>query len=619
MAPMMRRLFLVLVSSAAALACPRPDASLQPDRAAPRDAGPAVDPEVAAVSSALIVLERDVAAVKKATEDALWTHWTTGAPIDTSVQAAARAALVTPERLELLQRARQLGVDDPRALDHLEAFLLTEKAALALAADTEALTSLEGSLTFPFEGKEVRWHDLNRLLAAEKSALKRKALWAASLPAAEKLDAALAARDEKLAALVAPRRPFEVYALQRDLEPEAMRRVAEGVLTLTSEPWRLTLERLNAADTKLPVASLSRADLPRLMRVPAEVEVAFDKKTFAPRAIEVLSGLGLYGRPGLTLELSDSSKKHPLPLTVAPGGAADVRVSVRPLGGLRDQQLVMSELGVALALRHAATGRLAFDRLGDPALAQASGELLALLPLEPAWLEALGVQAAAQKAVIDAAATQRLFLVRRAAAAFLARLDAVESSDAQARARAAAIFTRALGVAHTEADLVRLRVDTDDALRSASTLRSMLLAESLRQSLVSAYGAHWFTQTASGEALVELWRPGTSSPIEARIAPLGDALTAFWQRTLSFTPVGQPLDGGVVVSEWPTPREPVERPMSTVRPWPRPIGPRAEEAGPPPRDGATVTPRPPALRWVPRPWPQRNERKLDLGDAGTAP
>jgi hypothetical protein len=607
------RFALVAFACASVLACPRPESSVQPDRATtPVDAGVAVDPEREALRTDVARLEWELAQATKQVDEALWVHWTTGASFD-----GGAPMLASPERLALLQRALDLAVDEPRALEHLERALRAE--SIGALSDRESIATLEAGLTFPFEGKEVRWRDLNRLLATEKSALKRKALWTASLSAAVTLDAALTQRDEKVAAALAPVRAFDLHAQQRDVEPESMRRIAEGVLTLTSEAWRLTLERLNAADTKLPVASLTRADLPRLMRVPADVELAFDKKVLAPRAVEVLSGLGFYGRPGLTLDLSDASKKHPLPLTVAPGGSTDVRVSVRPLGGLRDQQLLLSELGVALSLRHAATGRFVFDRLGDPALAQASGELLALLPLEPAWLEASGLQPPVHQAILDAAATQRLFTLRRAAASYLARLDAVERSDPQSRLRAAAIFTRALGVTHTEADMVRLRIDTDDALRSATTLRAMLLAESLRQSLVSAYGSGWFREKATGEALQELWRPGTSIPAEARIAPLGDALTAFWQRTITLTPVGQPRDGGVVVGEWPTPREAPEREMSTARPWPRPIGPReALDGGRQVRDWPIVPERTVMPRWVPRPWPQVPLRKLQFEDAGVS-
>jgi hypothetical protein len=419
--------------------------------------------------------------------------------------------------------------------------------------------------------------------------------------------------------VLAPRSPFAVDAELRDIEPEAMRRIAEGVLILTEAAWRRTIERLNAADTKLPVASLTRADLPRLLRVPADVELAFGKKELGPRAVAAMGALGFYGRPGLTLDLSEAVKKNPLPLTVTPGGPSDVRTSFRPLGGLRDQQLLFSEVGVALALQHVATGKFEDERLGDSSLAQASGELFASLVGEEAWLEQQGLTGAPRRAVVDAFQTLRLFQARRASAAFLVRLDCVERSDADARQRAAALFTRAFGVAHTEADMARMRIDSDDAWRSATTVRAMLIADVLRDRLNEHAGAPWFTSEPAGRALGELWSAGTSVPVEERVAPLGDAIGAFARRSEELNP-STPSDGGWTIAEWGQPRGPAQRPFSTARPWPRArIGydggtPFAPDGGWimrewPERKGPVQRP------WVLRPWPQRHQlaREPDAG------
>ena len=575
--------------------------------AAAPDAG-VVDPELARLRAQATSVSNDTRDWSRAVDTALWSHWTSGAPIDWAALNTKRDALLTTERLSLLKRALERGADDQLALEHLSVFLEAEAVSRSAAAEADAVATLLSTLTFTLDGKDVRWSDLNRLLATEKSALKRKALWTASLPAAEKLDAALAARDAKRAEALAPKTVFAFEAEQRDVEPEAMRQVAEGVLELTSEAWRLTLERLNQADTKLPIATLTRADLPRLMRVPAEVDLAFGKKELAPRAIATLGSLGLYGKKGLTLDLSEAVKKNPLPLTVTPGGPADVRTSFRPLGGLRDQQLLLSELGVALALQHVTVGRFEYERLGDSALAQATGELFATLPGDAEWLEAQGIPEAARPIVIDAWQVQRLFQARRAAAAYLVRLDCLERNDAQSRSRAAAIFTRALGVIHTEADMARMRFDSDDGLRSATTLRSTLMGEQLRAQLNLTAGGPWFLSAAAGKALVELWSTGASVPLETRVTPLGSALTAFWQRSIEVTRVGLPVDGGVVIAPFPQPKGPVEKPVWTARPWPQArIGPRGAI------DGGT----PPDARWIPKPWPTGGKR-IAPDDAGVS-
>jgi hypothetical protein len=583
-------------------ACARSDSSLQTHLGTS-------DPEFEHLRAQYARLSTDTREWSRAVDAKLWTHWTTGAELEWAPLNAKRDAVLTDERLSLLRRALEHGVDDVVAMEHLLVFLEAAAISRSATAEAEALAALESTLTFTLENKEVRWIDLNRLLATEKSALKRKALWLASLPAAERLDAALVNRDAKRAEALAPKSLVEFETEQRDVDPQAMRQIAEGVLTLTSEAWRLTLERLNQAETKLPLATLTRADLPRLMRVPAEVDFAFRKNELAARAGTTLNALGLTGKAGLTLDLSETVKKNPLPLTVTPGGPSDVRMSFRPLGGLRDQQLLLSELGIALALHHVTAGRFEYERLGDSALAQATGELFATLPGEPSWLEAQGVQEPARRVVIEAWQVQRLFRVRRAAAAFLVRLDCVEANDARARVQAAAIYTRALGVTHTEADMAHMRLDSEDGLRSATTLRAMLMGEYLRVQLNSlptkaqGVGEPWFRNPGAVKALVDLWSTGSSVPIETRVTPLGSALTAFWQRAIELTPVGQSADGGVVIAPFEQPKGPVEKPVWTARPWPHArLGAQTTTDGGLPRLWATPQGAP-SSRWSPRSGP----------------
>jgi len=202
--------------------------------------------------------------------------------------------------------------------------------------------------------------------------------------------------------------------------------------------------------------------------------------------------------------------------------------------------------------------------------------------------------------VIEAWKAQRLFQVRRAAASYLVRLDCVVPLDAGAKARAAAIWTRALQVAHTPADLARLRVDTDDALRSATTLRAMLLAEALRARLRSTFGEAWFREAGAGRALVELWSTGSQVPAEASVAPLSEALRAYSEHTAELTPVGQASDAGLTAQPWPASAAIVTSRLTVDGGW----LPRAWKS---PKVGVE---RP----WVPRAWPTVPERVFE--DAG---
>lgn len=466
--PLLRASLLTLALSG----CPR---EVPPPDHAAADAG-VVAPELARAEA----LEREVEAVVRATDAHLWQHWVHGAPLDLSAARAGHEGLFTRDAVQALRHARELHPDASRRLAHVERWLLGELLARGVAAESEALAHLEAAASISLDGRELPWRDLNRLLAAEPSAVKRRALWAASHATALRLDAALARREaaarEVLASLDLPSL-LDLEAEARELDLDALQAAATRVLADTEGPWREALQRLADVDVKLPVAKLTRADLPRLLRVPAAVDAEFDKAAVAPRLRQSLAGLHLEGPQGLTLELEDSPHKPPVPLLAAPA-PGEVRVSVRPAAGLRALQHALAELGVGVALARAKTGAFATERLGDPACAQTWAERFARLPADPQWLAAAGVSEALRPAVSAAVQAQRLFLLRRAAGLVLARLETQPLTDeAAARARFVEVMARALGVAPAPEDGSRWRLETDDFGRVATQLKSLVRAD----------------------------------------------------------------------------------------------------------------------------------------------
>ncbi len=457
----------------------------------PPDAGIAESQLVAAKVDAI---EQQAAQVVGAVDEALWQHWTTGAPIDLPAVTRGRETLFSRQSLLTLRRARELKAADPRRLANLEHWLGGELLARGVAAESEALANLEASTTFTVDGKELPWRDLNKLLVSEKSAVKRRALWNGSHAAALRLDAAIVRRDEKvkevLTSLELPA-PLDFAAETRGLDLDALQKSADEVLTRTDAEWKTTLQALNDATVKLPAGALTRGELPRLLKVPELVDAEFPKAKIATRAVQTLGTLGVYGQPGLTLDLAEAAKKNPLPLTVAPS-PGDVRVSVKPVGGMRDQQAVLGELGAALTLKGTRSGSFAIDRLGNPAQTLRGSELFGSLLLEDAWLSANEVNNRNQ--VIAATKAVRLFLLRRAAGVVLAKLETQALFDeAAARAKFVAIMTRATGITLAPEEGARWRLETDDFLRSATQLEAMLGAAAWRETL----GEGWWLKPLS--------------------------------------------------------------------------------------------------------------------------
>lgn len=528
------------------LACPGPVGPHRADESEGAGAPKAHAPtEAELLAPKVAELSTQAQAAVRSIDEALWAHWTQGAPLDLNQALAKHAPLFTRQTLETLRRAQALHVGDARGLSNLEHWVLGQMLALQLTDEDATVASVEATLTFALDGKEHRFTELGHLLAAEKSAVKRKALWAASLKAAPHLDAELArrqARTRELLTQMGEPSLLLLAARQRDLDPDGTRRLALAVLERTDDAWKATLARLARAELKLPPESLTRADLPLLLKAPAAVDAAFPRAQLASRAVQTLGALGVYGRPGLTLELAEGAKKVPLPLTVAPGGASDVRVSYRPLGGLRDQAQLLSEVGTALALRLATTP-FETARLGDPGLKEVLAELLGGLTRDEGWLTEMGLDGATRALVLEAGRAERLHALRRAAATVLVHLETAELPVEEARARYVALVSRALGVRPDEAEGVRLHLDTDDFLRSATWLQATVLAEGVRASL----GAGWWRASGAARALEERWGPGTSTSTQARFGQVEASLPALW-RSL------EPTSEGVVVAKpWTAP------------------------------------------------------------------
>lgn len=601
-------------------ACPRAVPRTGLDSA---DAG--IDPREATVDA----VEAEVAEALRVRDEALWRHWTTGAPLDPAAMQQTAAPRFGPDTLARLRGVMRPTPDDVTLrARHLEAWLGGQLLSHALADDDAALADVEAGLTFRADGQEVPWRELGRRLLNERSALKRRALWSEALTVVGPLDEALAQRemkaDEAARALGWPS-AMALAAQARDVDLSEVADAARDFLDATDEAWQATLKKQSAATVRLPLARLTRAELPRLLHPRPEADAAFPRGRLAANVVALLGRIGLYGQPGLTLDLNDGAAKQPLPLTVAPT-SRDVRTSFKPAGGLRDQASLLSEVGAALASSQARTGHLATERLGDPAAGQLMGDVFASLLTTPEWLESVGVDGNARRLVIDAVRAERLFQLRRAAGVVLARVETAGLDAGEAQKRTTEVLTRALGVADLGDESARWRIETDDFLRSATQLKAAAYAQVLRQ----REPADWFASPQRFAPLAEAMAAGTSTPLSTRYGPLREAVHALAQHltqpALQAGPWPQPasaapqpaqddaglanVDGGLRPGPWPQPATVAPQPAHDdaglpnfdggLRPgsWPQP----ATVAPPTAQDDAGLSNVDGGLR--PGPWPQ---------------
>ncbi len=478
-----------------------------------------------ALSAADSQLTREVAALGiealalvREQDEQLWAHWTQGARLDLDKPALSHSVLFDEPTLGKIRIARSKGLGDSVGLLRLESWLVGERLARATAEANASLAGLEAAATFNLDGKPIAWRDLTRLLAHEKSALKRRALWAASREVVPALAAATQQRDQ--AVELALRALGTTAAAYAGISSDESAALGKKFLDDTEVQWKQTLELLSKTELGLPADKLTRAGLPRLLRPSTAADASFLKADQAAKATALLGALGLYGLSGLTLDLADSAKKNPLPLTVAPTGAEDVRVSFRPAGGARDASALLAELGRALAIHETVEPPQALARLTGPRMPDASARLFSDLASNLGWLKSQGASNDAAASTILSAQALRLFTLRRAAGNLVAQHEARGMSDEAAAQSWQTWSVRALSVEASPEDATRWPLERDPLFRGVELLRAMLGAQQLRQKL----SEQWWATSASTVILRAAWNePEKKAPTNSGRAFPSDA------------------------------------------------------------------------------------------------
>lgn len=493
-------------------------ACVTPPAPAPTPAAPAPPPEREVLAPKLDALVAHAAAVLKARDGAVWTFWLGGAPVPFDHAWAGHEALLNDDALKVIRRARELKLKEPALLDTLEALCVSERVGRAVRDAESALAALEASARFTFEGKELLYRELSTSLATERSASRRTAMWQASAPAAERIAAAAAQRDTLAGQTLATMglTPESFATLAHGVDLDAYGQWADRFLQATETRWKARLSRAQA---------VSPADLPAMLKASAALDSAFPKAKEAERGTQLLAGLGLYGLGGLTLDLNDNPRKQPLPLTLALGGAEDVRLSFRPRGGIKDQQMLLAELGRAVALKHAPPGPLPLRRH----CTEATAALFASLATNRAWLDEQGLGNAAASG-LELALDQRLLAVRLAAGALLTELAEPPNGD---------FYARAKGFAPAPDTVWRWRVESEPQFAAVETLRAQAEGAALARHLETQVGPKWWSSPQAGEVLRAYWKSDALPEAVHADAVSGESL---------LTQLGAPQGGGVGVS-----------------------------------------------------------------------
>ncbi|HSP78886.1 MAG TPA: chromosome segregation protein SMC [Myxococcaceae bacterium] len=463
-------------------------------------------------------LAAEAQALLQAQDALVWSYWSEGSRVDVASTYAGREELFSLANIRKIDQLRQRTTEprELRALTALQSHFAGEYLAQQLAELNDAIANLEASLTFQVEGREVRWRELERLLANEWSGTKRRALYEAAVPALERLNPLLRRREERMEARVRELGYPSYEALGGELRQADLARLgllAEEVLQATEAPYKEVMERLAQQELRLPFSKLTRADLPRLFR-PRDVGTFFPRGMLVLRAHGTLAGMGIDLAEMKNVRLDsrdDVPRKNPRPLALGIQVPGDVRLSVRPAEGPLEQSRLLHEFGHALHYAFTEEPRFELAKLGNPTVTEAYGALFEDLMEDPVWLEEhAGLSGKDRSEYLAATSAHKLFLIRRAAGRLLYQLALHREEGVEAPELYRAILQRTDGIPVTEADLARHLVDLEDFYLSADNFRAWFLAGQLQGQLKARFGPAWWRSQEAGAFLRELWSHGNA-------------------------------------------------------------------------------------------------------------
>jgi hypothetical protein len=458
-----------------------------------------------------------------------WRNWVYGEPIDIAATYAGHEAMFSPEAVADVTKLIGLerDPDRKRALVFFRLYLVGEVIGRAVAPLSDKAANLEVEATFTTPGGiEQPYRELNRLLANEVNYQLRGQLSDSALPVVRKLNPILEEKEAVTRKLLG-QLGYPTYAAfgaeLRQADLGALEKLADGVLTSTEGLYRTSMEKETRALLGIGLPGMRRADIPRFNRS-AALDSFFPANKLVATLKATLLGMGIDLDKQTNIRIDDAPlpKKNPRAVCFPIVVPSDIRLSVKPLGGVSDYEALFHESGHAEHYAHTQTNVFEFQQLGDNAPTEAYAFVLEDLVQNRRWLEEkVGLTGDKLDAFVRGAAVRKLYMLRRYAGKLLFEIRwHAGAPDPEGLYRE--LLGRAYGFPVSADDAERYLIDDDAFFYSADYFRAWFLAAQIEAHLTKQFGPSWWDEPKAGKALAELWRFGNQLTVDEVAAKLGD-------------------------------------------------------------------------------------------------
>ncbi len=485
---------------------------------------------------ALATLRAEAAEFLRAQSLDGWQNWAWGKDSHLEQLYATHPGLFTQESLAAVRQARQQAAGGDDAIAMFEGYLEREWIGRQTAALQDRLANREAAAEVTLAGETFSFRQLPVKLANEPDGARRARLHAAADPVYRELNP-LRLQMLEAAHRLSRELGYDGYIAlatrQKSLDLEQLRGICRAWLEQTEELYRQLLDEQLQQELGTGRDAFTRADTARLLRC-QRFDPLFPRERLLPALEETLRGLDidLNQQKNILLDTEDRARKVPRAVMFPINAPQDIRISIRPVGGIDDFAALFHEMGHAQHFAHTTETDWEFRNVGaSNAVTEVFAFLFEHLLDDAGWLrQYLGFGEAEARAFLRSRAFRRLFMLRR----YCGKLEyesRLHAGAAHPEAEYAGLLAAALLYHREASEELRYLADVDDLFYSADYLRAWFLEAQLTEHLRRSFGPQWYTTAAAGSYLQQLWSTGQKEEPAgfARRAGLGDLNPAVLQ------------------------------------------------------------------------------------------
>ena len=437
--------------------------------------------------------------------------------------------------------------DERRALQYLRVSLGLSAIGLQTASfdDEQANAETTTTVTLPWEPKPVAYRDLQGLLSQEADAERRAQIQAKVAEVYKTVLNPIVERKEKRTQELVRELGFGNYIdfsqQYRYVNLKDLIARCDRFYKSTEGLYRKLLEAEAREGLGMKAEEVRRSDIGRLARAP-HLEKFLPKELMIPAFQEFLGGIGLGLQTATSAPIVVDDAPHPkkepraacFPLRVP----RDIRITVKPAGGMDDFSTFFHEGGHALHFGWTTTPQWEFQQLGSSMTTEGWAEFFSHSWDDPAWLMRYRTfvrkwNAEHQASVplmtdedIHRTVQHRVFwnvyFLRRYGHAKLVYETILHGGDEGVRSSVYSgqtedlqevyrtLFQDAYGFPLSPQDALRFRTDVDDFFYAADYTRAYGFADMMQEAVRRKFGEDWYGNPEVGRWLREaFWREGT--------------------------------------------------------------------------------------------------------------